>query len=138
MRDIFNGDSLQLPVYIAAANEILKKANRDIIPVCGAYYQMKDNENCGKFPVMVDINKVPELIKKGDARLPNKKFEVYGKALTFKEVIERSLNFVVTYVQAILTGNFQHTKNPTDLRCSNYCEFMTICRKDINKLKALY
>jgi ATP-dependent helicase/nuclease subunit B len=138
MRHIFEGSSLQLPVYLAAASEILKEHYQKISPLGGAYYQIKDSKHCAKFPVIMDGKKVTERAKRGDAYLPNKKYVLNEKQLSFEEIVKRSLDFVAQYVQQIVSGNFQHTHDPTDMRCSSYCEFAMICRKDIAKLKAIH
>jgi ATP-dependent helicase/nuclease subunit B len=137
MSHIFNGTSLQLPVYLAAINDMLRDYYKKIYPVGGVYYQIKDSENCAKYPVIIDGEKIRDMNKRRDAKLPNPKFTLNGKALSFWEIINHTLEFVMKYVQAITQGNFRHTHHPSDMRCSQYCEFAMICRKDVNKLKVM-
>jgi hypothetical protein len=138
IKDVFEGSSLQLPVYIAAMDEIFQSKHKERTAVCGAYYQIKDSDHCLKYPVLIDAIQAPGIARRGDARLPNKKYMINGKAISFNRMIKQSLDFVFDYVQSILAGNFQHTKDPIDERCSSYCEFAKICRKDINKLRAIH
>ncbi len=44
--EMLDGSSLQLPVYIAAAGQLLREKQEYGVPAAGMYYQVQDAENC--------------------------------------------------------------------------------------------
>lgn len=127
IRQIIEGSSLQLPVYLAVVRECIRKIGR---PAGAAWFQIKDSKNCGRVYVVADDNGFPEIMSGGDGKLPSKKYN----ELTLSDLVENSLKNVVSLVEKILAGQFRHTMLPKDKRCSSYCTFKLICRKDVDKL----
>jgi len=136
VKNIFSGDSLQLPVYLEMIQGHLRKKGYNTIPVAGTLYQVRDGDNCRRKIVFADNEKKNDLLLKGPGRLPNKDFSVDGEKLSFAQMIDHSLKFVFTYAESLSKGVFTHTHYPKNVRCAQYCSFNKICRKDIAKLLA--
>ena len=134
---IYDGSSLQLPIYLEYVRQRLQDMGKNYIPVAGAYYQVKDVNACKRKIVLADNERTQKLNVTGTGRLPNKKFTYQSKSITFRQMIDRSLKFVIDYVEDLNNGNFQHTRDPEDLRCSQYCPYNKVCRKDVAKILAM-
>jgi ATP-dependent helicase/DNAse subunit B len=128
VKDMAEGLSLQLPVYMAVAKYNLTRYK----PVAGIYYRVHDTDNCTRTVVIVDSERHNELLKRGDGRLPNKKYPV-----TLEELIRQSLVYVTKHVGNIARGDFSHTRYPDNEKCRTYCPYNKICRKDVAKLSAM-
>jgi ATP-dependent helicase/nuclease subunit B len=127
IKEIYDGSSIQLPVYLAAVERLAAKVGR---PAAAAWFQVKDSENCRRVYVITDVAAAPQIMADRDGRLPNKKYNDITLAL----LIERTLARVMSLVEEILDGQFRHTRFPRDKRCSSYCRYNIICRKDVTKL----
>ncbi len=132
--EMLDGSSLQLPVYIAAAGQLLREKQENGVPAAGMYYQVQDAENCKIKFVLINREIGPELAGSKDAFLPNPKYEEDGKKLTFDDIIEKSFAHISFYIDRMASGNFKHTSSPKDMRCTSYCSYNRICRKDTGKL----
>ncbi len=128
IRDINEGTSLQLPVYIAALAQLMPKYQT----VAGIYYQIHDAENCKRIVAVSDAEEEPGLLKQGHGKLPNKFYP-----FPFEELIPIANNHVITHVEKMSKGHFSHTVYPDSEGCQSYCSFRRICRKDAGKLKAI-
>jgi ATP-dependent helicase/nuclease subunit B len=135
--DMREGSSLQLPVYIAAAENILKEKQKNITSTAGVYYQVQDVENCKIKFVMINREKSDGLTGPKDIFLPNPKHEEDGKELTVNDIIENSFAHISVYVDKMASGNFKHTSSPKDIKCTSYCAYNRVCRKDTGKLMFL-
>ena len=132
--DMVNGSSLQLPVYLAAAENLLRHKQEIVIPTAGMYYQVQDAENCkSKFVIIDKMNSVG-LEGSKDIFLPNSKYEEEGQEFTLHDIIKRSFMHISHYVDKMSGGYFNHTTAPEDVRCTTYCSYNRICRKDTRKL----
>ena len=121
LAQIIKGESLQLPIYIAAVEKILSKEKRELFAVAGIYYQVQDGYNCRKKPVFVDLSVSHQIRSAKDSVLPNPKYTEDGEVLSFSDVIKTSLDHVIDYVQGIAFGNFRHTFHPKNEKCATYC-----------------
>ena len=129
--DMMAGSSLQLPVYTLAAAEIIKK----IRPVAAAYFQVKDFRNCGHRFMFADGT--------ADLNISLSKKIILGTeepasdTPSFERLLETVKAHIFRYAGALSSGDFTHTRLPDDERCSSYCTFGRICRKDVGKLRYL-
>ena len=128
IRDMYEGTSLQLPVYMAAIQQLMKKCK----PVAGIYYQIHDADNCQRIVAVSDSEAEPGLLKKGHGRLPNKSYPLKLNALS-----EIAINHILHHIDSMLKGCFNHTKYPVSEACQSYCTFRRICRKDVAKLRTI-
>jgi ATP-dependent helicase/DNAse subunit B len=136
-KQVFEGSSLQLPLYLQMIYSHLKQLGVKASPQAGMYYQVRDAENCKRRIVFSNIDKRSELLLRGSGRLPNKIIIIDGEPLTLQKMIDRSLKFVFDYVDSLSNGIFTHTDDPKNQRCEKYCSYSKICRKDISKMLAL-
>jgi ATP-dependent helicase/DNAse subunit B len=130
--DLYRGYSLQLPVYLYAIGQLLPQGS----PAAAGYYQVRDADHCQRYIVFADTSRQPDLLgkKKVKTVLPLK---IEGQEITLRNLIDRSLNFVIEYTDNINRGKFYHTSRPEDERCRSYCPYNKICRKDVAKLKSM-
>jgi len=135
--DILEGTSLQLPVYIIAASQIFKEKRIDVMPASGMYYQVQDAENCRtKFILINQASGILVTDSSGKKR-PDVKAAGQSEDLNFEDILATSADHILNYFDQLSSGNFQHTTSPNDIRCTSYCAFRRICRKDTSKLIAL-
>jgi len=127
IKDIASGRSLQLPVYMEAVKQLMP----DLFPVAGVYYQVHNQDNCKRTVAILDAENKPDLLKRGDGRLPNNKYPY-----KLNDLISQSMTLVLEGVKGIMQGDFKHTPDPDHANCQTYCRFKMICRKDVAKIKA--
>ncbi len=137
LADIMNGLSLQLPVYIIAAQRLLAEKNKKAVPVGGIYFLVQDGDHCQKIPVFIDHKFYIDPKANKEAVLPKTEYGINGETLTLTGVINNSRDFIVEYVKGIASGNFRHTFTPEQERCTQFCSYRRICRKDTAKLLSL-
>jgi len=135
--DLQNGSSLQLPVYLAAAENFLQEKQENVAPTAGMYYQVQDAENCKYKFVLINRENSKNITGAKDAILPNPKVEENGNELTLNDIIEKSFDHISLYIDRMTSGNFNHTSSPKDMKCTSYCMYNRICRKDTGKLLSL-
>ena len=129
LNDMISGLSLQLPVYALAVMKMFP----DLRPVAAAYYQVRDADNCerkfmfadGSVNHHVDLPQKNILPEKGNTR---------NETISFEELLNITEDHLFRHVDEMLSGYFTHTLQPEDDRCSKYCGFSRICRKDVGKL----
>jgi ATP-dependent helicase/nuclease subunit B len=129
---VAKGMSFQLPVYILAVEQLLDKK---VHVVYGGYYQVKDAQNCKRVPAMLDPEKYPFVKKGSRAALPNNYVKINGEKVSFTELLEFSKNTALNKKMELLQARFNHTKDPDDKRCSNFCDYKRMCQKYVSKLK---
>jgi len=136
-KDIFSGMSLQLPVYVAAAKEVIKTLNFKMDAIAAGYYLIKDYDNCERKTIFADIQKKPDIkISRSGGKLPNNSLTESDKEFGIDELINQTKDYILKYTDNLFNGNFRHTKHPNTLQCSNYCSYKMVCRKDIGKIMA--
>jgi len=135
--DMLDGSSLQLPVYLAAAENILRKKYENITPAAGMYYQVQDIDNCKFKFVLINRDSGAELVGAKNVFLPNQEYFENGKELRLNDIIESSFTHILSYLNSMASGNFRHTSSPKNKRCTSYCSYNSICRKDTGKLLSL-
>ena len=113
--DLLNGISLQLPLYMYAAKEIIKKQlQKDYAPAGAEIYSLKYKEgDFGKFPINIS----------------NKKLPVPEGSSVNDELIKITLAAIEKYVKQIGEGKFNLSvlKNRENVVC-RYCGFKSVCR----------
>ena len=111
--------------------EAVQQLLEGLLPIAGVYYQVHDYENCKRTVALLDAGCKPDLLRRGDGRLPNKKYP-----LELNDLISQSMTSVLNCVKGIMQGDFRHTFDPDHANCKTYCRFKMICRKDVAKLKS--
>ena len=113
--ELLNGISLQLPLYMYAAKEIIKKQiQKDYAPAGAEIFSLKYKEgDFGKFPINIS----------------NKKFPHAEGTSVYDELIKISLAAIEKYVKQICEGKFNLSvlKDREKVVC-RFCGFRPICR----------
>jgi ATP-dependent helicase/nuclease subunit B len=116
--DINIGSSLQLPIYVACTQKLLKEKLEILaFPIAASYYTLN---NIIKITIPIYD---PDYIKGSN------------KSIAFNDIIDKSVEYINQYVTNISNGlfgypNFKNIKNTCE-----YCNYTTICR--INCIKLL-
>lgn len=111
-RELKEGISLQLPVYLYAAQKLLtKKSGKDIFPNEMIIYSLKYAlDDFGKNPVSIKYARDEEI-------------------KTIEQLIDKTISHITNYIRQISEGKFglsPHTDREK-LICS-YCQFKSVCR----------
>ena len=113
--ELLNGISLQLPLYMYAAKEIIKKQlQKDYTPAGAEIFSLKYKEgDFGKFPINISDKKLPHA----------------EGSTVYDELINITLAALEKYVSQIAEGKFNLSvlKDRENVVC-RYCGFKPICR----------
>jgi ATP-dependent helicase/nuclease subunit B len=113
--ELLNGISLQLPLYMYAAKEIInKQLQKDYAPAGAEIFSLKYKEgDFGKFPINIS----------------NKKLPVPEGSSVYDELIKITLAAIEKYVRLIGEGKFNLSilKDRENVIC-RYCGFKPVCR----------
>jgi len=140
IRQMWEGERLQLPVYLAAAEQLLSSTHKKLHPAGGAFYQIKSEQDLEKKIVFKDVSSDigPVKVSKS-AQLPNDKYAEDGKPVNLQQFLERTISFAIDYIQGIRSGQFKHTIDES--RCKRWdgkvCDFLPLCRVNWEKQRAL-
>jgi ATP-dependent helicase/DNAse subunit B len=140
IRQMWEGEKLQLPIYLAAAEQLLSSIHKRLRPAGGAFYQIKSEQDLGKKIVFKETTSEigPVKVSKS-AQLPNDKYVENGKSLDLNRFLERSISFAIDYIHGIRAGQFKHTADES--RCKRWdgkaCDFLPLCRVNWEKQRAL-
>ncbi|MFQ5583676.1 MAG: PD-(D/E)XK nuclease family protein, partial [Calditrichia bacterium] len=135
-KDIIEGTSLQLPIYLKAIVTLLNRKGENYYPLGAGYYKIKDENNIKK-EIIFSQAKLPEEDIKAKKQLPATDITADpGDELTIDSLLDKSIDFAMGYAAGIQRGDFTHT---TDWRrCApgyqRRCPFEAICR--INPAKS--
>ncbi len=130
-RDIEEGVSLQLPLYLLAVRQIMRAKRQNGVPVAAVYYGIKSNRDQDvKIRVMfADSAHMPEGFSPKRS-LPSDEISEDGRLWTLDDYLNRSLEFAIRYANAIRAGNFAHAEEATLCRRGekNRCPIQAVCR----------
>ncbi len=119
-KDIEQGMSLQLPVYLYAVEKILsEKLESEMKGVAGIYYSLTP-------PVREQIGLASDE-HTGKAFLASRSRQIVQNDEDLKAIIDRAIQYVNQYVRCISEGEFPVEPKMPDKVCS-YCDFRTVCR----------
>ena len=125
IRDILEGRSLQLPIYIAVAEQLLKgRYLREVKGVGGVYYVLREDSKAelGIGDKAYDGRAFKASSRSGQL-LPNSNQGIEDTQM----VIDLAVEYVNRYVGSIASGEFPLTSHDKQLVC-RYCSFKKICR----------
>jgi ATP-dependent helicase/nuclease subunit B len=140
IREIWEGQRLQLPIYLAAVYHLLHKNYPNMVMGGGAFYGLRSEKDIEKRVVFWDGNlSLGSARLSSSARLPNEKYTEDGHPVTLEELVARSFRFAIGYIGGIRKGEFPHT--PETDRCRRWdgtlCEYLPLCRVNWNKLRRI-
>jgi ATP-dependent helicase/nuclease subunit B len=116
--DLLNGISLQLPLYLFASKELIKKElEEEYKPADAQIFSMKFNEQ--------DFGKKSISIKRSSSKSENIEDKIEGA----EEMIKICLEMVNKFAEDISKGIFHlSTLKDREAKVCRFCEFKRICR----------
>ena len=136
LKEMWEGQRLQLPIYLLAVYTQLQQQYPDLKMGGGAFYALGHENEIEKRVVFMDnaYNFVDQNLSP-NVRLPNEKYQQENSPATLDDFLKLVLNHAVSYIRLIRKGKFGHT--PDSSRCKSrngrICDFFPICR--VNALK---
>ena len=142
LNDILEGRSLQLPLYIAVVEQLLRQKSpsmqsladelESIQGVAGVYYVLQEESKAELGIGDKEYNGKAFQASRSGQLLPNSRFQIEDtQANPDSDVIESIVNVAVgyanQYVHSIADGDFQLTSHDQTKVC-RYCAFKQICR----------
>jgi ATP-dependent helicase/nuclease subunit B len=128
-KDMQEGLSLQLPLYLRIAEDLLKVhwGEKEMTGVAGVYYSLlgKNSKNELAIGLHEFSGKAYEGHGSGSGRTIKAEVESIEE---LKEAIERTIAFAKTYVDGITEGRFELTKESSIDTACRYCDYKKVCR----------
>lgn len=131
LKEMWEGEKLQLPLYLAAVRQILSSHYKKLKLAGGAFYRIKNEKELGKRVVFIDKDLFVGKIKiVNSAKFPNDKYTENDTPVTLDQFLNRILSFSIGNIKAIQAGHFQHTINRD--KCERWggtsCGYLPLCR----------
>ena len=142
LNDILEGRSLQLPLYIAVVDQLLKQQSSSIQGleedlelvqgVGGIYYILQEESGVQLGIGDKEYNGKAFPVSRGGQLLPNSRFQI-GETQTDSDsdvigaIVDVAVEHANQYVRSIADGDFQLTSHDKTKVC-RYCAFKQICR----------
>jgi len=136
LREMWEGQRLQLPIYLQAVYNQLKQKYPELKMGGGAFYALGRENEIEKRVVFMDDeyrSVIQDLSKY--ALLPNQKYQLENSPVTLKDFVNVVLDHAASYIREIRKGNFLHTPDSSRCRSRNgkMCDYFPVCR--VNGLK---
>lgn len=138
VNEIFEGKSLQLPLYLLAVTHLLQTKDPDVYPFGACYYKIKDDKGNEIQKEILFTERVGlENILKAKIVFPTRNLGERDKEFTLKDFLNRSVDFATTYARGIAAGKFPHHDNPKncEMGSGQSCPFEPLCRLNRKKLR---
>ncbi len=129
---MWRGESLQLPIYLLAAEYFLKRHNPAATMGGAAYYQVKSPRELGKR--LVFCREDARILVEQPYRvvtLPDPKYALGEDPATLEDFVQRAFGFAARYIRLIRRGYFPHT--PESANCQSFwknCPYLPLCRRN--------
>jgi ATP-dependent helicase/DNAse subunit B len=139
LRDMWEGQKLQLPLYLKAVHHLLKDRYPKLKMAGGAFYGLKNSANIEKKIAFVDRahSLAGQKISKF-AQLPNDVLDKNGNSVSFEQFLEAVIKYAASYIKDIRLGSFPHTSDAD--KCTGWdgkiCEYRSLCK--LNTFKQAY
>ena len=136
LKDIENGKSLQLPIYLKAMIELLNQDNSNYYPLGAGYYQIKDEKEIKK-EILFSEPKFRNDTLVSKIKFPTSELGNSLKEISLEDFLDRSISFAIKYANGIRRGKFIHNTNLSDCKTwsTQPCPFEPLCRVNESKLK---
>ena len=131
LKDMWNGQRLQLPIYLKAAQSVLKKLYPALHADGGAYYLLRSEADIDKKIIFIRENHgVGEVETNKSVQFPSEKFKTDDMPTSLEDLIDRTYNFAISYIRQIQQGKFPHTDDQSKCREPNgkFCQYLPVCR----------
>jgi ATP-dependent helicase/DNAse subunit B len=133
IKDVVNGLSLQLPIYLLASQKIFPETQF----IYGGHFQINSLKKMERIPLIADKERWLSTSRK-HAFLPNNNIlKNDGTPFTLDELLALTLEHSIERVHQLQNGVFRHTTHPENHICTQLCEYKKICRKNTAKIKRI-
>ncbi len=137
LKELREGYSLQLPVYLYVITELFKKQNGQFYPLAAGYYLVKGDrkDQVKKELVFSENRELFENLVRVHLIIPGE----MENEKSVPELLNRSLNYVFHYVEQIKEGIFLHTleRSHCERNRKPICPYRGICRVNFSKQQIL-
>ena len=145
LNDILEGRSLQLPLYIAVVEELLRNQSapipgfeeslESVKGVGGVYYVLQEESKAELGIGDKEYNKRAFQASRSRQLLPNSRFPIEDTQVdsdpdVIADIVEVAVEYANQYVRSIADGDFRLTTHDKTKVC-RYCSFKRICRVDV-------
>ena len=142
LNDILEGRSLQLPLYVAVVEQLLRQQSpsiqgladdlESVKGVGGVYYILREESKAELGIGDRDYNKRAFQASRSGQLLPNSRFPIEDTQVDsdpdiIGDIVEVAVGYANQYVCSIADGDFQLTSHDKTKVC-RYCSFKRICR----------
>lgn len=134
-QEIYEGRSLQLPLYLQAIIHFLRNENPTYFPLGACFYQIKEED---------EVRREILFAQRGyglDARtlFPTNELGHGLEEISLQDFLEQSNDYAMQYAGGIRQGRFHHHENTRDCEMGdhNICPFEPLCRVNRTKLREL-
>ena len=143
LNDILEGRSLQLPLYVAVVEQLLRQQSpsiqgladdlESVQGVGGVYYVLQEESRTELGIGDRDYNeRAFEASSRSGQLLPNSRFQIEDTQVDsdpdiIGDIVEVAVGYANQYVCSIADGDFQLTSHDKTKVC-RYCSFKRICR----------
>ena len=142
LNDILEGRSLQLPLYIAVVEELLRNQSapipgfeeslESVKGVGGVYYVLQEESKAELGIGDKEYNKRAFQASRSRQLLPNSRFPIEDTQVdsdpdVIADIVEVAVEYANQYVRSIAEGDFRLTIHDKTKVC-RYCSFKRICR----------
>ena len=133
LNDILEGRSLQLPLYVAVVEQLLRQQSSSVQGVGGVYYVLQEESGAELGIGDRDYNeRAFHASRQNRQLLPNRWYEIEDTGAdsdsdAFRAVVDVAIEHANQHVHSIAGGNFQLTSHDKTKVC-RYCSFKQICR----------
>ncbi len=131
LKDILEGTSLQLPIYLKVAEVLLKSRYPNLSPAGGGYYLLKSAQDIQKRIIFLQDGAEPGGDPVRNAELPNDKVTFQGEPITLDGLVALAFQHATGFIRRISEGVFPFTEDSR--RCQvggeTECPFRPLCRK---------
>jgi hypothetical protein len=130
-QEIWEGERLQLPIYLKMVFELLKSHYQNLHMAGGVFYSLKKETDIEKKLVFAQQN-ITELttaeIK--TVNFPNDKFLFEQHPLSLAQLVDYIFGYAIDYINHIRQGKFSHTLEQSRCRRwdGSWCEYFPVCR----------
>lgn len=131
LREMWDGQRLQLPLYLLAVHHHLKKTYPKLKMAGGAFYALgRENEIEKKIIFLDNKRKIVDQDLFKSARFPNEKLRIDNSPASLNQFLQRVMDHTIGYIRNIREGKFSHTPDESHCKSRNgkLCEYLPVCR----------
>jgi ATP-dependent helicase/DNAse subunit B len=128
-KDIREGISLQLPLYLRIAEDLLRAhlGEKEMTGVAGIYHSLLGKES--KHQLALGLHESAGKAFEGHKRGSNSKLAAELETIEELEaIIEKTIEFAKSYVEGITRGEFPLVKEANRETACRYCDYKKVCR----------